>query len=264
VKRALAFALCLAMLACASGVTFNRVQPLGQKSVYKMQNNMKSEASSLSIDRGSRTSEVNMSAVLETDVTSSQPDGNWTITNKISQVETKVNGKDEPEASRLLSDKPFSFTMDQEGKIVKVTGAENLTQGINIEQMFSQLSPTSMLPNKPVKVGDSWPFEITSTDPSGNAQTMTGIGTLRALNGDEATLDFDFIIRLTMTADPQMNLSGNGKGKTTAVYDTDKARFISNKSDVSIETTGKVSFGEKSEAIKNSLSTSMQIELVNR
>jgi hypothetical protein len=264
VKRALPFALCLAMLACASGVTFNRVQPLGQKSVYKMQNTMKSEASSLSIDRGSRTSEVNMSAVLETDVTSSQPDGSWTITNKISQVETKVNGKDEPEASRLLSDKPFSFTMDQDGKIVKVTGAEDLTQGINIEQMFSQLSPTSMLPNKPVKVGDSWPFEINSSDPGGNAQTMTGVGTLRALNGDEATLDFDFIIRITMAAAPQMNLSGNGKGQTTAIYDTDKARFISNKSDVSIETTGKVSFGEKSEAIKNSLSTSMQIELVNR
>jgi hypothetical protein len=252
------------MVGCASGVTFNRVQPLGQKSVYKMQNNMKSDASSLSIDRGSRTSEVLMSAILETDVTSNQPDGSWTITNKISQVETKVDGKDQPEASRLLSDKPFSFTMDQAGKILKVAGAENLVQGMNIEQMFSQISPSAMLPNKPVNVGDSWPFEIAATDQGGNVQTMTGVGTLRALNGDEATMDFDFIVQITMNVDQQMSFSGNGKGKTTAVYDTEKARFISNKSDVTIETTGKVSFGEKSEAIKNSLSTSMQIELVNK
>ena len=263
-KRALTLVLCLAAFACASGVTFNRVQPLGQKSAYKMQNNMKAEAMSLSIDRGTRSSEVSMSAILETDVTDSQPNGNWTLTNRITQVETKVNGKDEPEASRLLTDKPFSITYDQEGKIVNVTGAENIVQGINIEQMFSQLSPTEMLPSKYVKVGDSWPFEITSSGQGNFTQTIKGVGTMTALDGDEAAMEFDFIIQLSMEGNQDMSLTGTGKGKTTARYDTDKARFIYNKSDVTIETTGKVSFGEKSESVKNTLTTSIQVDLVNK
>jgi len=219
---------------------------------------------SLVIDRGTKTSEVNMSAVLETDVTDSQPDGNWTLTNKITQVETKVNGEDKPDAGGLLADKPFSIVYDQEGKVVKITGIESSDQGANIEKMFSQLSPTAMLPNKHVKVGESWPFEITSSEEGMSTQTLKGVGTLVALKGDEAVMDFDFIIQLSMKDNQGLNVSGTGKGKTTAVYDTDKARFISNKSDVTIETTGKVSLGEKSEPIKNTLTTSMQIDLVKK
>ena len=263
-KRALILALCLSTFACASGVTFNRVQPLGQKSVYKMQNNVKAEVMSLVIDRGTRVSEIDMSAVLETNVTDSQPNGNWTLTNKISQVVTKVNGEDKPEVGGLLADKPFSIVYDQEGKVVKITGTESIGQGMNIEKIFSQLSPTGMLPNKHVKVGESWPFEITSKEQGASTQTLKGVGTLVALNGDEAVMEFDFIVQISVEGDQSMNLSGTGKGKTTAVYDTDKARFISNKSDVTIETTGKVAVGEKSEPIKNTLTTSMQIDLVNK
>ncbi|HEX5734795.1 MAG TPA: hypothetical protein VF131_18325 [Blastocatellia bacterium] len=263
-KRALTLALCLSTYACSSGVTFNRVQPLGQKSVYKMQNNVKSEVMSLVIDRGTRSSEINMSAVLMTDVIDSQPNGNWTLANTISQVETKVNGENKPDVGGLLVDKPFSIIYDQEGKVVKVTGTESIGQGMNIEKIFSQLSPTAMLPNKQVKVGESWPFEITSREQGASTQTLKGVGTLLALNGDDAVMEFDFIVQISVEGDESMNLSGNGKGKTTAVYDTDKARFISNKSDVTIETTGKVTMGEKSEPIKNTLTTSMQIDLVNK
>ena len=219
---------------------------------------------SLVVDRGTRTSEVNMSAVLETDVTDSQPNGNWTLTNKITQVETKVNGEEKPDAGGLLADKPFSIVYDQKGKVVKITGIESSAQGANIDKMFSQLSPTAMLPNKQVKVGESWPFEITSSEEGMSTQILKGVGTLVALKGDEAVMDFDFIIQLSAEGNQGLNVSGTGKGKTTAVYDTDKARFISNKSDVTIETTGKVSLGEKSEPIKNTLTTSMQIDLVKK
>ena len=219
---------------------------------------------SLVIDRGTRTSEIDMSAVLETDVTDSQPNGNWTLTNKITQVQTRVNGEEKPDAGGLIADKPFSIIYDQEGKVVKVTGTEGIGQGMNIEKIFSQLSPTAMLPNRYVKVGDSWPFEITSKEQGASTQTLKGVGTLLAINGDEAVMEFDFIVQISVEGDQSMTLSGNGKGKTTAVYDTEKARFISNKSDVTIETTGKVTMGEKSEPIKNTLTTSMQIDLVNK
>jgi hypothetical protein len=264
VIRVLTVALCLLSIACASGVTFNRVQPLGQKSVYKMQNNIKAETRSLSVDRGSKASDITVSALLETDVTSSQQDGSWTVSNKFTQVETKVNGESKPDASGLPVDKPFSITMDQDGKVLKVTGLENLDKGMDIEQVFSQLSPTAMLPNKPIKVGESWPFEITSGGEGSRTQTIKGVGTLKDLNGDEAVMEFDFIIQVAMAGNQQMNLNGTGQGKTTAVYDTDKARFISHKSDVTVETIGNVIMGEKSEAVKNTFTSSTQIDLVNK
>ncbi|HJQ71157.1 MAG TPA: hypothetical protein VKA70_19430 [Blastocatellia bacterium] len=263
-KRVLILTLCLAAFGCASGVTFNRAQPRGQKSVYKMQNNMKAEIMSLVVDRGTRTSEINMSAILETDVTDAQPNGDWTLTNKITQVEAKVNGEQNPAAAGLIADKPFSIVYDQDGKVVKITGIEEIAQGSNVERIFSQLSPTAMLPNKYVKVGDTWPFEVTSKDEGASTQTLKGVGTLVSLKGDEAAMEFDFIIQVNVEGNQGLNVSGNGKGKTTAVYDTEKARFISNKTDVSIETTGRVTMGEKSEPIKNTLTTSMQIDLVNK
>jgi hypothetical protein len=262
VKTALLFLLSLATLACASGVTINRVQPLGQKSVYKMRNNMKSEAMSLSVDRGTRSSEMNMSAVLESEVTATHPDGTWTVTNKITQVEMKVDGKDEPGANALLTDKVFAVTMDRDGKVVKVTG--DLLQGMAVEHMFSQLSPTTMLPDKNIKAGESWPFEITTTLQGNLKQTMKGAGRCIAVSGDEATMEFDYIIQLSKEGDQNLNFTGTGNGKTTVVYDPDKARFISNKSDVTLETAGRLNLGDKSEAVKNTLSTSLQVELVNR
>lgn len=263
VIRVLIFALCLSSIACSSGVTFNRAQPPGQKSVYKMQNDIKTETSSLVVDRGSRASDIMVSALLETDVTSSQQGGSWTLSNKFTQVDAKVNGESKPDASGLPVDKPFSITMDADGKIVKVTGLEN-DKGANIEQVFSQLSPTAMLPNKPIKVGESWPFEITSGAQGGSSQTIKGVGTLKGLNGDEAVMEFDFIIQVGMAGNQQMNLNGIGQGKTTAVYDTDKARFVSHKSDVTIETIGNVIMGEKSEPVKNTFTSSTQVDLVKK
>jgi hypothetical protein len=128
-----------------------------------MQNSMKAETASLVVDRGTKTSDVTVSAVLQTDVTSSQ-EGSWTLSNRFTEVEAKVNGEDRPDASGLPVDK----------------------------------------------------------------------------------------------------LTGTGTGKTSAVYDTEKARFISNKSNVVMETTGKVIMGEKSEPVKNTFTSFTQIELVNR
>ncbi len=261
-KRVLILASCLLSISCASGVTFNRVQPPGQKSVYKMQNNIKTETRSLVVDRGSRDSDIVVSALLESNVASGRQDGNWTLSNKFTQVDTKVNGESRPDASGLPVDKPFSITLDSSGKIVKVEGLETTEKQTDIEQIFSQLSPTAMLPNRPVKVGESWPFEITSGGQGSPSQTIKGVGSLKSLKDDEAVMEFDFIIQVA--GNQQMGLSGIGQGKTTAVYDAEKARFISHKSDVTIETMGNVIMGEKSEPVKNTFTSSTKIDLVNK
>ena len=236
---------------------------MGQKSIYKMLNSIKTETRSLVVDRGPKSSDIIVSALLETNVTSSQQDGNWTLSNKFNQVDTTVNGESKPDASGLPVDKLFSITFDRDGKILKVTGLETPDkQQTNIEQVFSQLSPTTMLPNRPVKVGESWPFEITSGGQDSPSQTIKGVGTLKGSNGDEAAMEFEFIIQVA--ANQQMGFSGIGQGKTTAVYDAEKARFISHKTDVTIETIGYIIIGERSEPVKNTFTSSTQIELVNK
>ena len=227
-----------------------------------MQNTIKTETRSLAVDRGAKTADIIVSAILETEVTSGQQDGSWTLSNRFTQVDTKVNDESKPDASGLPVDKPFSITLDRDGKILKVTGLETSDKQMDIEQVFSQLSPTAMLPNRSVKVGESWPFEITTGGQGSGSQTIKGVGTLKSSKGDEAVMEFDFIIQVA--TDQPMRFGGIGQGKTTAVYDADKARFISQRSDVTIENIGNIILGEKSEPVKNTFTSTTQIDLVNK
>ena len=85
-----------------------------------------------------------------------------------------VNGKEQPvpEQMRDLLGQAFTLKMDDRGHIQKVEGLEKLREmlkaikleNFNLEQLMQQSQ--TLLPEEPVKVGDSWDQTITIAMPS--------------------------------------------------------------------------------------------------
>jgi hypothetical protein len=273
-KRIVVFTVCLLALSCKGGqqgdaITFKLAQPTGQKSVYSLRSDMRVDAASVEQDRGSQSSEVALTGMIETEVTSSQPDGKWTLAMKFTDLDMTVNQENLAEITGDLVGKSFDVTMDKDGKVLAVSGIEEAVPGMDLKQLMSQLSPTMQLPNRPVRVGESWPIEIvTPIDAQGAKlnQVLKGTGTLKEVTDGQALIEFDYTIDTAMT-DPgstQMSMSGKGTGKATTRYDLERARFVTNRTDMNMETSGRVNAGGRSEQVRNSFVSSMQMDLINK
>ena len=254
----------LMLLSCGSmqEITFKRAQPLGQKSAYKMKNIVRTQPSP-----ESAAMDLTMDAKIETEVTSAQPNGNWTLSTRIVSIDVEVNGESEPPEQAPLAGKSFSVVMDRDGKVVETAGTEDLVPGMDLTQIATQVNPAAMLPARPVRVGESWAID-TSNDIQMTTglvhQTITGTGTLRSVNAGKALVDFDLDFVMSMAGAPKMSLSGSGKGKASMTYDLDKARAISNKNDITMEVVAEIRAGSQNHHTKSSISTSAQIDLIDK
>ncbi|HEV8486379.1 MAG TPA: hypothetical protein VGV87_22740 [Blastocatellia bacterium] len=257
----------MSLLSCGASVqevTFKRAQPLGQKSSYEMKNNVRARPSPESAPM-----DLTMDAKIETEVTSAQPNGNWTLATRLVSIDLKINGESQPAEAMPLAGKAFSMVMDRDGKVVETTGTENLLPGVDFKQIATQMNPAALLPSRPVRVGETWPIE-TSDDiklPGGAVhQTTKGNGTLRSVNGGQALVDFDLDFAMSMVGGSDaITLSGSGKGKASMTYDLEKARAITNKSDITMEVAlAEIMTGGRRHDTKSSVSTSMQVDLIEK
>jgi hypothetical protein len=159
------------------------------------------------------------------------------------------------------------MVMDRDGRVIETAGTENLLPGVDFKQIATQMNPAAMLPTKSVRVGDSWPID-TSNDiqmaGSTMHQTVKGAGTLRSVTAGVAQVDFDLDFAMSMAGNPMMSLSGTGKGKASMTYDVDKARAISNKSDITMDVAAEIRSGSESHHSKSSMTTSVQIDLIEK
>ena len=266
-KIALGFiaSLVMTLLSCGAGVqeiTFKRAQPLGQKSTYSMKNTVRSQPSP-----ELAPIELLADATIETEVTSAQPNGNWTLTTRYTSIDLKIDGKSQPDQAAPLAGKSFSVVMDREGKVLDVTGSDAPMAGLDLKQLASQMNPEAMLPASRVRIGETWPINTSSDiEMAGGAmhQIIKGTGTLRSANAGQAIVDFDLDFALSMAGAPGMNLNGSGKGKSSMTYDLDKARAISNKSDSTIEMTAEFKSGSQTQQTRSKVSISYQIDLIDK
>jgi Family of unknown function (DUF6263) len=270
-KRLVVLTICLMAASCKGGgdlITFKLVQPPGQKSVYSLKSDMKVDAQSLDNDRGTQGSEVSLTGVLETEATGGQTDGRWALTSKFANLDMSVNQQQASDMTADLVGRPFTVTFDKDGKVLEVSGMEDAMPGM-LNQMMSQLSPTSHLPNRSVQVGESWPIEMVTPIEAEGAkfdQILKGTGTLKEVTDGQALIEFDYTLEMS-TTDPgpsQMTMTGRGSGKATTRYDIEKARFVSNRTDMNLATSGTITMGTRKEQVKNNIVSSMQMDLVNK
>ena len=159
-KRVIALALPILLTACSGGpggsgeeITFKLAQPQGQKSAYSMKNRLKVDTTDPDSNQVMGSQEMELDASFDTEVTSSQPDGQWTLQSRFNSLELKVNGQKQDTLSGGIEGKTFSVTMDADGNVVDVKGSEAVPPGMDLKEMMKQMSPTGMLPDKSVRVG---------------------------------------------------------------------------------------------------------------
>ena len=97
-------------------------------------------------------------------------------------------------------------------------------------------------------------------------QTLKGTGTLKEVVDGQAIIDLDYTVEMAMQDQDhsQVTMSGNGKGKSRIAYDLDRARFTQNKNDLTLVSTGEMSAGEKIHRMKSTMTSSIEVNLVNR
>lgn len=270
-RRFIAIAMLGLMASCSSGeeVTFKLSQPLGQKSAYTMKNRLKVDMADPDSNQLLNTQMMEFDVSFDTEVTSSQPDGRWTIQSKFNSLELKINGQKQDSLPADLVGKVFSMIMDKDGKVIDVKGTEALPPGMNLKEMMSQMSPTSLLPDTTVRVGDSWPVEMVTPMELAGAKlnrVMRGTATLKEVADGQAVIDLDYSVEMDMLdAGPShVTMKGTGRGKSRIAYDLERARFTLNKDDLVLESSGEMSAGDRVHKMKSTMTSSVEVALVNR
>lgn len=271
-KRLLVLSLLVFIVSCSAGpgeeVEFKLSQPLGQKSAYTLKNRLKIDTADPDSSQVINVQEMELEAAFDTEVTANQPDGLWTMQGKFNSLDLKLNGEKLDELSGQLAGKSFMMTIDKDGKVIEVKGAESLPPGMDVKEMMRQMNPTNMLPGEAVRVGESWPVEIVTPMQLQGAtlnQTMKGTGTLIEVTDGLAIIDLDYTLHMAMLdAGPsQVTMNGSGKGKSRISYDLERARFTMNKNDLTLETSGEMTSGGRVHKMKSTMYSSVEVNLVN-
>jgi hypothetical protein len=255
-------------------ITFKLIPTVGLLSVYTIKHYSTAETKSTdppegAFKRGVRkeTSEVN--AKLETQVLSSPIEGAWKLSLLITTLDVRIDGKSIKTFERSFVDASFSVTMSREGELLNIP--ENEMAGSMQRDLLGYrnplvLLPIMLLPRKSVRIGDTWDNEFSSAVPDDTHSLMPtlklkGTGTLKAINGNKASIDLTFTSELRMASANSKPNMWIVKGTASATYDLDKARFIMHKIDMTRETVGfAVSDNEKD--IRTILTESLQLDLI--
>jgi hypothetical protein len=239
---------------------------LGQKSFYHSSMVMEMRMSSPVEGQPPVSLNASIDMDLATQVISKSRDGSWTARNRLTNMKMKgvVNGKPLPMNPRSpdFKDRLYTATFDKNGKIRRVSGAGFSENEKQIHQILSQVNPSSFLPPRPVRVGESWPFEleipVTSLPNAANQTVKTrGEGRLVEVINGQARIDFDLTLE---AAGDQLN--ANGTGKAVTLFDLNKTRITSNKLEMTLDFSPRVVAGAGSQVLNGQIKISMHTSLV--
>ena len=270
-KRLIIFSLLLSAAACKGGdnpqaVSFKLARPLGQHSAYTMKYNIKEEDIWADPADNSVNEEV-WDAVIDTEVTENRSEGGWTLLSRFTKVDVTSDGETDEETNRSWVGITFSTTKDKDGRVLDVPETSDALNN-DFKQRMILMDPTMMLPTQPVKVGASWPIDVTHTIQKGDApvvQTLRGTGTLKEINAGRAIIEFVFTSEISMTS-PEADEEAEtwvGDCRATAVFDLENARFTTNKIDMNIETPGDA-WADNPDLIKIIITSTMQFDLAGQ
>ena len=268
-KKLFMISLLLAVAGCGGGpnaqeVTFKLTRPLGQHSAYSMKYDIKQEEIWLDPADNAVNKEI-WNANIETEVTEHKPDGSWTLLTRFTKVEVQSDGETDEETNRAWTGTTFTTTKDKDGRILDVPDTSDALNN-DFKQRMTLMDPTMMLPTGPVKIGESWPIDVTHTIEKGDApvvQTLRGTGTLKEMSAGKAVVDFVFTSEISMTR-PEEDEQAEvwvGECSASATFDLEKSRFTKNKIDMTIETPGEV-WEDNPNLTKIIITSTMLFELV--
>lgn len=161
----------------------------------------------------------------------------------------KISSEDDNEQSapfRMLIGKPFTMEISPKGNIMNIEGWEEIGKMANfktedIKQMMG--SSFNFYPDKPVKVGESWTKDISSSMQMFKMDIKSTY-TLKEIKGDVAILDSKATITMSpdATADPRMkDMKMEMKGDMTGEMQVDIPSGMAISGSLSQDIDGKMS-----------------------
>jgi hypothetical protein len=255
-------------------IAFKLIPERGLQRIYWIKHIVTIETKSSDPDRDTylrdhykETVEVN--ARLETKVLSSQANGDWKLSFHITALNFNQDGKRIENNNPSLQEASFTVTMNKDGELLNIP--ENQQAGLTQRDLYSfqnplLLLPWMLLPRKPVGIGENWSNEFASAipDPMYSLRpeiNLKGSGILKAVTDNKANIELTFTSELKMASHkPQPNI-WLGKGAMSAVYDLDRAQFITNKIEITRETIG-FAFSDNEKDIKSIFTESLQVNLI--
>jgi len=218
---------------------------------------------------GTELHDISMDATVDMQVTSTNPDGKWTLAGRFANVSILFDGESQQEEADKLANQQFAVTYDKDGKVVNITGLEQFEGIVDMRQVASQMNPVSIFPDRGVDVGESWPIDSTESSNVGGStitETTKGTGTLKEVSDGIAFIEYDLEKQMTASSSrgPSMKMDGGGKVKTTLKFDLEKSRVTSSQSEMRIEATMQSSMGQGTETKHSLFTNSMNLDLVNK
>jgi hypothetical protein len=247
-------------------ITFNLVQPVGQKSDYESNVVMKMRMDNPAPNQPPLDFVVNLGMNLQTEVTAANPDGTWTVANRVSNLkqDATMNGRPMPIPGQAsgVEGKTYQATFDKDGKLIGVTGLGDSQAEQSAGQIIQQMNPAQFLPDHPVQVGDTWPinFDMPMANAgAGPAQSIVvkGTGKLTGVINGQAKIDYDLAIEMGG------QFSATGSGKSNMTYDLERARMSSYMMRFNMEMAGSAPAGGNTQQVKGNVNMVMQMGLRN-
>jgi hypothetical protein len=146
-----------------------------------------------------------------------QQEKNHQLTITIDGMSIKVQSPQaelEPDMSTVIG-KSFDMVLSPWGKELKLMGAEAIEYDMgpegtrNIAAVFQDIFPAG--PDRPVKVGDTWPDESVVTDKSSSGEAVIKVSSVNTLEGFE-TIDGWECARISAKASGTIEGSGEQQG----------------------------------------------------
>jgi hypothetical protein len=252
----------------ANRVTFNLVPAVGVHSIYAVKYTGIIEIKfSASPEEKSiahvRKESMDLKAKLETKVLSSKADGTWTLWFALTTLTGEINGERVEEFKDSDYYEPFPIMMDNKGRLLNKP--ENLKAGESYGFLWIYRNamltlPVILLPGNPIRVGESWQFNISNTLPTDQGPNrilrLKGTGILRSVEKNRAYLDLDFTAEFEIASAPDKWIA---KATASVIYDLDKAQFLMNKISVTKKIVG---FAESETEREKTLTETLEFELV--
>jgi hypothetical protein len=165
-------------------------------------------------------------ATIKNGVTRFRLDMDAPMMGKKSLDSDKAEDRAEPEAAMYMAmvGRSYTVVLEPDGDVRDVTGFEEIVDAVMknadagnpmqadmmkemmSKDFFKQMMETQykMLPDKPVKEGDSWERSTTMTIPMIGSMTTTGRYVLKGMNGSMADIGVKFTYALEANENPQM------------------------------------------------------------
>jgi hypothetical protein len=202
---------------------------------------------------------------LETQVTEARADGNWKQSHKLTLERLRFQDRDKTFTDEKLEghenmNYSFAAVYGRDGSLIDLPNEAGSLMWIFGQVNPVLLLPTALLPKQAVRVGESWPIEMSRSVPDEGhtepwSDRLNGTGVVKEIRDGQAIIEFEYTVDSQRFGKP----ATTQKVKSNVAFDLQKGQFISNHMEIVCETLG-WAFSDNETDIKSIFNSLVNVE----